>query len=285
MDIIVCVKIIPDPNVVLLDEAHRLDPNDRVDMINPSDHAAVGEALRLQAASKAGSVTVISIAPPPADALLRRCLAMGVNRAVRLWDESFDSAVYNDQAGMILACMVKQLDFDLILCGHKADDDEMGFTGYRMAEALGLPFIASAVHIDALGNDRIVVTGKRDGGMREIIEAGFPVIVAVDDGRSEPLYPDVSAMISAFRSEVETLDLAAVDLTTADVRSKIKCLGLSPPRFRAKKIFLPDSDLPAPERLRQIMNGGIIEKKDALFEGDAEELSRKFVRYVNRQKL
>jgi len=283
MNIGICVKIIPDPSIVFLNEKHRLDPDDMVYMINPCDLVAVEEALKLMSAGYADSVTVVSIAPAEAEGVLRRCLAMGATRAVRLWDDAFNNA-YNDAIGITLAHILRQFPLDLIFCGHSADD-EMGYSGYLIAEVLGIPFIQNVVYMNAPKNNRIMVTAKLAEGKREKIEAGLPVVVGIEDSLNEPRYAGLTAMMAAFRSKVETVDLEAVGLSAKDVRSKIKTIGLSPPRFRSKKIFMPDSNLSAPDRLRQIMNGGIAEKKEALYEGSAEELSQKFVRYLNRLNL
>jgi electron transfer flavoprotein alpha/beta subunit len=281
MDIGVCVKIIPDPSVVLLDEKHRLDPNDRVYMINPCDLVALEEALRLKDAGCADKITVVSIAPPESEGVLRRCLALGAARAVRLWDNAFNK-LYNDAVGITLAHILGQCSLDLVFCGNQAADDEMGYTGYLVAEALGVPFIQHAVQIDVPKNNRMVITAKRAEGKREKIEAGFPVVVGIADNLNEPRYATLPALMTAFRSRVETVDLKAIGLSEIDVRSKIKLVGLSPPRFRSKKIFIPDSNLSASDRLRQIMSGGITEKKEVLHEDSPETLSQKFVQYLNQ---
>lgn len=281
MDIGICVKIIPDPSVVFLNEKNRLDPDDIVHMINPCDLVALEEALRLKDAGHADNVTVVSIAPPEAEGVLQRCLAMGATGVVRFWDEAFID-LYNDAVGNTLAHILKQFPLDLIFCGHRAADDEMGYTGYCMAEVLGIPIIQNVVHINAPKNNRIVVTAKLADGKREKIEAGLPVVVGIEDNLNEPRYAGLTAMMAAFRHGIETVDLETLGLSAKDVRSKIKHVRLSPPRFRSKKIFIPDSSLSAPERIRQIMTGGIAEKKEALVEGSPEELSQKFVQYLNQ---
>lgn len=284
MNIGICVKIIPDPNVVVLNARQQLNPDDLVYMINPSDLSAVETALALKNRERADCVTVVSIAPPEADELLQRCLAMGVTRAIRLWDDAFHRT-YHDAAGKALAFLLRPLAADLIFCGHKADDDEMGSTGYRIAETLDMPFIQKVVHIENPKNNRIVVTRKLDGGNREKIETGLPAVLGIVDSLIEPRYAKLPQLLDAFRTEIEAVDLATVGLSTEHLRSKIKHFGFSPPRLVVKKSFMPESHLPAPERLRQIMNGGIIEKKETLVEGGTDELSQKFVRFFNRLKV
>jgi len=277
----ICVKIIPDPGVIALDKKRHLDPHDVVYMINPCDLVAVETALGFMETGSADLVTVVSIAPPEADGLLRRCLAMGVTRAVRLWDDAFKD-FYNDATGITLTYILRQFAVDLIFCGHKADDDEMGYTGYQIARVLDWPFIQKAVHIHAPQNDRVEVTSKLDGGNREKIEIGLPVVIGIEDGLIEPRYAKLPTLMAAFRSKIETVDLKTIGLLAKDLRSNINHIGFSLPRLYIKKGFMPDSLLPAPERLRQIMNGGIAEKKETLIEGSAEELSQKFLRFFNR---
>ena len=267
--------------MIALNKKRQIDPDDRVLMINPCDLGAVETALRLKDLCAANRVTIVSVAPPQADGLLRRCLAMGATRAVRLWDETF-LGVYNETVGIVLAAMLRMLETDLVFCGYKAHDDEMGYTGYQVAENLGFPFIQRAVKIQVPRKNCIVATTKLDGGGRERIEAGLPAVVGIEDGLVEPRYAGLTPLMNAFRSEVETVGLDTIGLTQRDLRSNLKHVGFSPPRPIVKKVFMPESHLPAPERLRQIINGGIAEKKETLVEGSDKELSRKFLRFINR---
>ena len=263
MDIAVCVKPVPDPSIVSLDARNCLDEDDLVPILNPHDLAAVEEAIRLKEKTKAEGVTILSIAPLWAERFLRRCLAMGADRVVRLWDASFNTP-YTDAVGIALAQVIEHLSLDLILCGQKASDYEMGFCGYVIAAQLDAPFIQRVVEIEVPHNGKVRVTSKREGGNREIIEVGPPAILDIEAGLNDPRYASLPNFIAALRQNVEQYDLEAFGLSAKGIESRTRLAGFSTPRPRPKKIFVPDSHLPAAERMRLVMSGGMTEKKARL---------------------
>ena len=277
----VCVKPIPDPNIISLDAGNRLHGEDLVYILNPCDLVAVEEAVRFKEQGDAGSVTTLSVASPAERSLLWHCLALGADRAVCLWDTSLEN-ICNDSRGRALACLTRHLHLDLILCSQRASDDDMGVTGYVIAAELGIPFIKNVTKLEMVQEGALSVCSKVGGGKREIIEAGLPLVLGIEMGINEPRYAGLPAVISALRAQIEDYDLQAVGLTGKDIASKIECVGYSIPRPRPKRVFKPDSNLPAAERMRLLMSGGISQKIQDIFEGSSEELTLKFVEYLQQ---
>ena len=91
LHIAVCVKPIFDPCIVSLNAESHIDKEDLFPILNPRDLRAVEEAMRIKENHFVESVTIVSIAPPSMDGLLRRCLAMGADKVVRLWDDSMNN--------------------------------------------------------------------------------------------------------------------------------------------------------------------------------------------------
>jgi len=281
LHIAVCVKPIFDPSIVSLNAESHIDKEDLFPILNPRDLRAVEEAMRIKENHLVESVTIVSIAPPSMDGLLRRCLAMGADKAVRLWDDSMNN-IYNDAIGIVLAHLIGYFSFNLILCGHKASDDDMGITGYVIAEQLGIPFVNKAVNITLSKQGKVTVKSKLEGGNREIVETSLPVVVGIEMDIYEPRYASLPSLISSLRKPIEQLDLKTIGLSEKEIATKIQFEGFSQPHLRPKKLFTPDSNLSAAERLRLVMSGGIAEKKEDLFEGSPEELSHKFIQFLDQ---
>lgn len=277
----VCVKPIPDPNIISLDKENRLDCEDQVSILNPCDLVATEEAVRLKEKGDAGSVTILSVSSPVEKPLLRRCLAMGADRAVCLWDPSLEG-IYNDGTGRALARLIRHLGLELILCGQQASDDDMGVTGYVIAAELGMPFIKNVARLEKMQEGTLSVWSKVGGGKREVIETGLPAVLGMETDINEPRYAGLPALISALRAQVEDYDLQTLGVTEKDIASTMQCVGYSIPRPRPKKVFVPDTSLSAAERLNLVMSGGVSKKSDDIFEGSPEELSEKFVAYLNQ---
>ncbi len=145
MKIVVCIKQVPDTTEIKINPATGTLIRDGVPSImNPDDKGGLEMALRLKDLYGA-EVTVITMGPPQADAILREAFAMGVDRAILLTDRAFagaDTLATSNALAGALRC----LDYDLVIGGRQAIDGDTAQVGPEMAEHLGLPQI-SYVHI------------------------------------------------------------------------------------------------------------------------------------------
>src|SRR5512132_739954 len=163
MKIIVCIKQVAilttrngiDP------AANRLLPGEPVYTLNPHDEAAVEEALRIRE-THGGMVTVLTLGPARAEEALRWCLAMGADEAIHAVEEA--SQEMNPHAvSNVLAEVLRGLEYDLILFGKLAIDDEMGSTGTFVAESLDLPVVTSVVRVELHPGERAAVLQRSLG--------------------------------------------------------------------------------------------------------------------------
>ncbi len=287
MNIVVCVKPVPDPSIICLNAENMLEEDSLVYMLNPADLAAVEEAVRLKENDDNHSVVTLSMAPPVMEGLLRRCLAIGADRSILLWDKTLtDSDSY--AAGVVLAKAAESFSPDLILCGQKAIDSEMGCFGYVVAAQLGIPFVGRVVKMEISSNGKVMVESKLEKGNRERVEVSFPAVLGVDDSLNEPRYASLPSLIAALRGDIERYNLKELDLPVSEIGasgSKIKVAALSTPKPRPKRLFVPDSNLSAAERMRQIMSGGVASESKDLFEGSPEELSQKFIQFLRQVNI
>ena len=92
MNIIVCVKQVPDTTEIKIDPVKGTLIRDGVPSImNPDDKGGLELALRMKE-TEGATVTVVSMGPPQADRMLREALAMGADRAILLSDRRFAGA-------------------------------------------------------------------------------------------------------------------------------------------------------------------------------------------------
>ena len=90
--IVVCIKQVPDTNEVKLDPVTGTLIRDGVpSIINPDDKAGLEAALEIKEATGA-EVTVITMGPPQADAVLREAMALGADNAYLITDRAFGGA-------------------------------------------------------------------------------------------------------------------------------------------------------------------------------------------------
>lgn len=290
MDIVVCVKPVPDVNIISLTDhgETRIDSDDLVYVLNPSDLVAVEEALRIKEQTGEGRVLIVSMSPPSNERLIQRCLALGADEAICIWDRHFD---HTDSltTGRILAKAIAAQPYDLILSGQKAADTGDGQVGYVIAGVLDIPIISSVTRIQISHQDSIATVEKKlPKGYRERLEVTLPAFLAMEGSLNEPRYASLPDLMDSLRKEIRRFDMKDLGLSSKEAGAtacKKRLLGVSTPKPRPKKIFTPDSSLSAAERMQLIMSGGVTEKNNELFEGSPETLSVKFVDYLEQLNI
>jgi len=289
MNIVVCIKQVPDTEGPVRINKNTKSIDDRaVDyVINPYDEIALEEAVFLKEACGSGQVTVISMGDSSAEKALRRSLALGADRAVLLCDPAFngsDSYV----TGTILARAVSVLDYDLVLCGERAVDTNTGLVGAVTAELLDIPLVSAVVQIEvATDRHKVTVQRKLERGDREVVEAELPVVLTVEL-RPKARYATLHSILAARKRNIDYYDAQALGFLPDEVGSaaaKTAVLSISPPKLRARKLFVPDANLSVIERTRLLMSGGIQEKKGDYLEGDPGEVALKLVDFLKGEKL
>jgi len=234
MDIVVCVKHVPDTTeaeIAIRDDGRGIKKEGLVFDINEADNYAVEEALLLKEEFD-GAITVLTVGSEAADETLRMCLAKGADKAVRLTDERFEGSDSFATAG-ILAEAIKDMDYDLVLTGCMADDDGAAQVGVTLAEMLAIPHAALVVSTE-LEDDEESMTVHREleGGLHEVLEIELPALLTIQTGINEPRYASIFGIRKAMKKKIEVLHLDDLDLAEEAV-----CEAGS--RTSLVKLFIP----------------------------------------------
>lgn len=168
MNILVCIKQVPDTTMIKIDPVTNTLIRDGVpSIVNPFDGYALEVAVRLKEAV-GGKVTVATMGPPQAIGALRECLAVGADEACLISDRAFGG--FDTLAtSFVLATSIRAMEkkagekFDIIFCGKQAIDGDTGQVGPSMAEHLQYPQITYASDVTAEGN-QILVKRECDKG-------------------------------------------------------------------------------------------------------------------------
>ena len=210
MKIIVCVKQVPDTSgKVAVNPDGTLNRASMAAITNPDDLNAVEAALQLKEETGA-EVIIVSMGPPPAEGMLRECMARGADRAVLVSAREFGgSDTY--ATSQILAAAINKIgvdEDDIVMCGRQAIDGDTAQVGPQIAEKLGLPQISYAADIQLDGN---VVTVKRmleDGYMT--IKTQTPCLITCIKELNEPRYMSVYGVFDCYSKPYEVLDYNAL---------------------------------------------------------------------------
>lgn len=215
MNIIVCIKQVPDTTEIKLDPVKGTLIRDGVPSImNPDDKVGLEFALRLK--DKLGAhVTVISMGPPQAEAILREAYAMGVDRAILLSDRKFGGADTLATSNTIAAAL-RKLDYDLIVTGRQAIDGDTAQVGPQIAEHLGLPQVTYVEELDYNG-DGVFTARKADEDGYQIVEVDGPCLITALSSGVKPRYMNVRGILEAFDKEVEVWNYDSIDVDPAKI--------------------------------------------------------------------
>ena len=163
-----------------------IDPAGVKYVMNPYDEIALEKALRLREKAGDGLVTVLSVGPEESKEILRTALAMGADEAVLLASpESADGLVI----ARALAEEIGDREYDLILFGKQAIDDDNMQVPAMVAELLRVPCASVVVQLQVEG--RHVVAHREIEGGHEIVEFDLPAVVGAQKGLNEPRYPSL----------------------------------------------------------------------------------------------
>lgn len=228
MNIVVCVKQVPDTTEVKLDPVKGTLIRDGVpSIINPDDKAALEAALCIREQA-GGKVTVVSMGPPQADVALREALAMGADEAVLVTDRAFGGAD-TWATSYTIASAIKKLDYDLIIAGRQAIDGDTAQVGPQIAQHLGLPQVSYVENIEAV-NERSIVLRRQFEDRYHIVEAQLPCLITVLSELNKPRYMSVSGVFDAYRKK-KVAKITLADLEDVIDKSNIG-LGGSPTRVK-----------------------------------------------------
>ena len=212
MNVIVCVKQIPDPA-----QPGELDPSDNTLkregklILDESDSYGVEMALQLVDTAGGGEVSIISMAPNGEVSGMRTALAMGAAKGVLVSDPELAGSDSLTTAKVLAAAAQKLGDADLIIAGTESSDGYTGTVPEQMAEVLGLPSITFAKSVTIEGGT-VKVNRQTEAGYDEV-ECPTPAVVSVTAGVVEPRYPSFKGIMAAKSKPVDTVTAADLGVT------------------------------------------------------------------------
>ena len=231
--IIVCIKQVPETQEVRLDPVtHTLKREGIAAIINPFDLYALEEGLRVKDAH-GGTVTVITMGPPQAEAALREALGFGADAAVLLSDRAFAGADTWATALTLAKAVEKLGGADLIFCGKQAIDGDTAQAGPMLATILDIPYVAWARKLAFNDGGTVTVERLLDHGY-DAVETSLPALITVVKEINEPRVPSFKAKLKAKKAAIPVWGLADLNLAANDV-------GLSGSFTQVVKVFPPPS--------------------------------------------
>ncbi|MBI5228834.1 electron transfer flavoprotein subunit beta/FixA family protein [Candidatus Micrarchaeota archaeon] len=243
MNIIVCIKQVPATTKVETDPQTGTLKRQGVEaVINPLDLHALEAAVLLKE-RYGGSITAISMGPPPAEAALRNAIAVGVDEAILLSDRTLSGSDTLATAYALAAAIRRVDSFDLIVCGAKTVDGDTAQVGPELAEQLGIPNISFVQRIDGIDDGRITTERVLDETI-QLVSVLLPCVLTVTKEASEPRLPNLKSKINSMHATIKLLKASDLDVDH-------KRIGLNGSPTQVIRVFPPE------KRKKGVMFGGL----------------------------
>ncbi|HVA03776.1 MAG TPA: electron transfer flavoprotein subunit beta/FixA family protein [Acidimicrobiales bacterium] len=215
MNVVVCVKQIPDPAVpgTLDPQTHTLVREGKL-IMDDSDAYGVEMGLQLAEAAGGGEVTLVSMAPAGETSGLRTALAMGAAKAILVSDDALKGSDALSTA-KVLAKAIERAQPDLVIAATESTDGYTGTTPVQLAELLGFPSVTFAKKV-SVGDGRVHVERQTEAGYDEV-DCPLPAVVTVTAGVVEPRYPSFKGIMAAKSKPVDQLTVADLGLDASQV--------------------------------------------------------------------
>ena len=260
MNIIVCIKQVPDTTEVRIDpKTNTLIREGVASILNPFDAYAIEEAVRIKEKS-GGKVTALSMGPPQAEKVLRDAVALGADEGILLSDRGFAGSD-TLATSYALSCAIRKIGaYDLVLFGKQAIDGDTAQVGPGVAVWLDLPQITFVRKIREIADGRITAERMLEEGY-EVIESSLPAVVTVVKDINEPRLPSLRGVMASKKAMIPVWGPEAIGADMARI-------GLDGSPTWVDKIFSPPPK-----------TGG------HRFEGEPQEEVEAFMRQIHEDKL
>lgn len=224
MKTVVCVKQVRTlgDEVEFTSDERDVDP-DYVELaVNEWDTYAVEEALRVKEATGEGEVVVVTVGGEETEEALRRCLAMGADRAIRVASEATGVEDPLTTARRLAAAVAPESP-DLVFAGVQSSDSVQAAVGSMLAALLDIPQVAvvTKLEYDQAGT-RATVHRELEGGLIDVVEVDTPALLTIQTGINEPRYATLRAIKQANQQEIAVLEV-----------------GGGAPSYRVRRMFVP----------------------------------------------
>jgi len=288
MDIVVCLKQVPDPSSVEVNPlTGRVTEERLVYITNPADLCALEAALRLKE-EFGGKVSVINLGPFESERALKDALAMGADRVSRIWEDDWENVSAPYLVAFALSSIIKKQPCDLILCGDGGGDFQASQVPAWISEFMELPLTTGIVELSVTESVKgITVKRKLEKGKRQVMECELPAILTVTKSLNKPRECTLPNLITSLQSSIPRVNLSlgtVARMIPEVVNQEIiyQTMALAP---EPQVIYTPDTSLTGVERINALISGPISRKKSEIVQGPPGEVAKRIIEFLKTNDI
>lgn len=210
MEIVVCVKPVPDPkqlSKICLDPETKVLRREGVDtVVNPMDRNALEAGLQIRE-QLGGRVRVISMAPPFAAEVLRETLALGADEALLLSDRAFAGGDTLATARVLAAGIRRWGLPDLVLCGAESVDGSTGQVAPQLAHCLEYAHLSYVCGLEEVTSERLLAHWQVEEGYARV-EVALPAVLSFTRDANRPRGMGLMGIVQARNKPLHSWSMA-----------------------------------------------------------------------------
>lgn len=231
MKIVVCIKQVPASNDAKIDPlTKRIIREDIKAILNPFDHYAIEEAIRLRN-KWGGEVIALSMGPDKAERILREAISVGADQAILLNDRLFGGSDTWATSYTLAKAIEKIGNVDLVICGKQAVDGDTAQVGPGIAAHLDWLQAAYVMSVDLISKKLLHVKRMHEDGY-DLCELKLPAVLTVIKGINIPSVPSLKGRLLSEKSVITVWK-------PIDIDANIALLGLNGSPTRVVKTQPP----------------------------------------------
>ena len=212
MKILVCISCVPDTTskINFTNNDTEFDTNGVQFVINPNDEFGLTRAMWFKEKSGA-TIDVINVGEQTNDSVLRKALAIGADKAIRINKKATDSF----QVANYIANYAKDKSYDLIIAGRESIDYNGSMVPGMISEILNISFITNCVSLEI--QDRNATIEREIEGGKETLKCTLPLIIGGQKGlveESDLKIPNMRGIMQARQKLLETIDPVEIENKT-----------------------------------------------------------------------
>jgi len=252
MNIVVLIKRVPDTETRIQLKDGKVVTDGISWIISPYDEYGVEEALRI-VEKHTGKVTLLCLGPDEAKETIRKGLALGADDAIHLNDPAFLNGDASTTS-KVLAAALKKMQFDLVLAGKQAVDEDNAQVAVRVSELLNLPQVNSVIKLELSDDKKSAKCLREVDGDRDIAQTSLPAIITTQQGLNEPRYPSLKGIMGAKKKPITDWKAADLGIDPATLGSKLEVVKLDPPPSRPPGKLIPGDAATAAKELVRLLH-------------------------------
>ncbi len=236
MKILLLMSSVPDTTskINFTDNDTKFDENGIQFVINPHDEFGLTKAMQLKE-KHGGELVVLNVGTAKTEPVIRKTLAIGADRAVRIDINPTDS---HFAATQIAEYIKQNNDFDLIIAGRESLDYSGGMAHGLVAAMTNKTFVNAVIGLDIDGANATIAR-EIEGG-KEMIEAALPIIIGGQKGlvkEEELRIPNMRGIMMARKKPLEV-----IPAFEAEVKSKVQKFEKPPSKGAIKLVDADNLD-------------------------------------------